>query len=148
MLVFAGGGDLGSEMCELARSLGIDERTHFLGVRSDVAQILHASDIFVHPSIDDPCPLAVLEATASGLPVVAYRTGGIPEIVNEGHTALLADVGDIDELRRHLRVLIHDPAMRLTFGSRARARTEEKFRPADAGARFAVTLAQFGRTND
>jgi glycosyltransferase involved in cell wall biosynthesis len=67
-------------------------------------------------------PLSVLEAQSCGTPVVAYPTAGIPEVVTDGETGLLAAAGDPDDLARRLTELLHDPGLRARLSERGRAR--------------------------
>jgi spore coat protein SA len=71
--------------------------------------------------------LSVLEAMASGLPVVASRLGGVPEIVVDGETGFLVGPGDIDELHDRLALLLADPVLAADMGRRARDRVLERF---------------------
>ncbi len=82
-LALAGDGDLYSDLIVLAKELGIEKEITFLGHISDVPSFLKALDGFVMPSLHEGFPLAVLEALAAELPVVASRVGGIPEILTE-----------------------------------------------------------------
>lgn len=139
-LLIAGGGPYRAAIEEAVATMGVRHRVHILGFRSDVSDILGASDIFAHPSFDDPCPLALLEAAAAGLPVVAYASGGAPEIVRDGLTGLLAPAGDAGQLGAHLRTLVTSPTARASMGEEARRRLTACFDPEDAGARFSELL--------
>ncbi len=81
--VIAGKGDLADELTGLARDLGIAERVHILGYREDVAELYGAADLFVHPSYREGLPVAVIEAMAAGLPVVASRIRGNVDLIDE-----------------------------------------------------------------
>ena len=98
------------------------DRIHVLGVRSDMPELLSACDIFALASDWEGHPIAVMEAMAAGLPVVATAVGGVPEIV--GDAGLLAPAGDAEALERSLRRLIFDAELRARLGraSRERAR--------------------------
>jgi len=91
----------------------------FVGRREDVPQILRAADLLIHTGIREGMPLGVIEAQASGLPVVAYRVAGVPEAVVERETALLADPLNTAELTRHVRRLLDHPDMRAAMSRRA-----------------------------
>lgn len=145
-LILVGEGEFREELEELVRRLGVTDRVMFLGARDDVPSLLTAFDIFVHPSYGDPCPLAVLEAQAAGLPTVAFDEGGIPEIVVDGETGLLAPNRDPDELAARLQRLISDPQLRDTMGRAAAIRARTTFDPSRAGETFASVVAQIGRT--
>lgn len=115
------------------------ERTWAQGVLEDARRdgILHRSgvepyaelaewDVFVLPSRMDPCPLAVLEAMASGLPVVASRVGGIPEEVGDDG-GLLVEAEDVDGLAAAVLRLAGEPALRASLGAAGRRRVERLF---------------------
>lgn len=125
-----------------ARASGITNQVHLLGQRSDIPRILDALDVFAHPSLQDPCPLAVLEAGAHGLAVVAWRDGGTETLVVDEETGLLVDPGDIAGLTRALDTIIGDPALQRTLGEKARARVATVYNPDVAGERFLELLQQ------
>ena len=79
--VIAGKGDLADELTGLARDLGIAERVHLLGYREDVAELYGAADLFVHPSYREGLPVAVIEAMAAGLPIVASKIRGNVDLI-------------------------------------------------------------------
>ena len=81
-----------------ARELGVDERVFFLGKIEAVAPLLSAADLFLIPSQSESFGLSALEALASGVPVVGSATGGLPEVVRDGETGALCEVGDIDAM--------------------------------------------------
>ena len=84
-----GGGRREAEMRRLAAELGLAGRVHFLGQRDDVPDLLSALDLFVLPSHSEGVSLALLEAMAAGLPVIATAVGGLPEVVTDGENGLL-----------------------------------------------------------
>jgi glycosyltransferase involved in cell wall biosynthesis len=120
-LLLAGDGPLRGEVEQAARALG--GRVELPGFVRDPAPLLAGADAFVLPSAAENCPLALLQAMASGLPVVASRVGGIPEVVTDGETGLLVSPGDPVPLAAALRSL-HDPALRTSLGKAARAHAE------------------------
>ena len=81
-----------------ARELGVDDRVFFLGKIEAVAPLLSAADLFLIPSQTESFGLSALEALASGVPVVGSATGGLPEVVRDGETGALCEVGDIDAM--------------------------------------------------
>jgi glycosyltransferase involved in cell wall biosynthesis len=119
-LVLAGDGPLRADVERAARATG---RVELLGFVADPAPLLAGADAFVLPSAAENCPLALLQAMATGLPVVASRVGGIPEVVTDGETGLLVSPGDPAPLAAALRSL-HDPALRTSLGKAARAHAE------------------------
>jgi glycosyltransferase involved in cell wall biosynthesis len=121
----AGEGRLrGALLAEHAR-LGLDDRVRFLGFREDVVDLLRAADLFVLSSYLEGLGTSVLDAMAAGLPVVATRVGGVPEIVRDGETGLLVPPRDPEALAAAMARLAEEPALRerLGAGGRALART-------------------------
>ncbi len=123
-LLLAGGGSLEKTAAERAARLGVGGRVHFLGVRADIAELLAAGDLFALAADWEGSPLAVIEAMASGLPVVATAVGGVPELVEPGATGLLAAPGDTVAFAESLQALAHDAPRRQEFASRARERAQ------------------------
>jgi len=110
---------------------------------AEVARWLHAGDLYVHPSRADTFPSGVLEALASGTPVVASRVGGIPEQVGE-ETGLLVEYGDAPALAAAIELLLADPDRRARMGAAAAADARERFsleRQLDAYLRLYGDLA-------
>ncbi|MCL6633403.1 MAG: glycosyltransferase family 4 protein [Alicyclobacillus herbarius] len=105
---------------KMAEDLGILERVHFLGYRSDVARVMQAADLFLFPSRYEPCGLVILEALASGLPVITARTAGGAELVTSECGFVLEDPDDVNALTRYLTYLVDNPEARLRFGREAR----------------------------
>lgn len=106
----------------LRGSLENRERVHLLGVRSDTPELLSACDIFALASDWEGHPIALIEAMAAGLPVVATAVGGVPEIV--GDAGLLVPPRDPDALERELRRLMSGPDLRARLGRAGRERAE------------------------
>jgi glycosyltransferase involved in cell wall biosynthesis len=107
----------------LRGSLEGRERVHLLGVRDDVPDLLAAGDIFALASHWEGFPLAIIEAMAAGLPVVATRVGGVPEIVEHGRTGLIVSPQNKRDLADALRTLTNDPNRRRDMGAAGRARS-------------------------
>lgn len=118
-LVLVGDGPLRAELEALADSLGIRDRVHVLGARNDVAQLLPALDIFALPSLTEGLSIALLEACAAGLAIVATTVGGNPEIVTDWHTGRLVPPDDGETMRTVLCELLDDPASRKRLGTAA-----------------------------
>jgi glycosyltransferase involved in cell wall biosynthesis len=98
------------------------------GPRRDIPEILAASDIVALPSrFGEGCPNALLEAMAAGKPVVAARSGGIPEVVKDGETGILHDPWNVDALRQALLTLAGDAPKRLQMGAAGRERALSEF---------------------
>ncbi len=98
------------------------ERVHLLGIRDDIPDLLAAADLFALASDWEGFPLAILEAMAAGLPIVATRVGCVPEMVEHGRTSLLVSPRDEHALAHALRTLTEDPDRRRDMGAAARAR--------------------------
>ena len=112
--VIIGDGPLRAEWTKLAGTLGVADRVRWAGFRGDVDALLAGCDLFVHPSLDDAFPTVLLEAMAAGLPIVASRVGGIPEIVNPGVTGELVPPNDPAALAAAINALLgNDDTMRL-----------------------------------
>jgi glycosyltransferase involved in cell wall biosynthesis len=99
------------------------ERVHLLGVRGDIPEILAAADIFALASDWEGLPLAIIEAMAAGLPVVATSVGCVPEIIEHGRTGLLVARGDQAALVAALKELAENHSLRRDMGAAARIRS-------------------------
>jgi glycosyltransferase involved in cell wall biosynthesis len=114
-LVLAGAGALEAELREQAQVLR--DGVVFLGYCEEVRSVLEALDLYVQPSITEALGLAVLEASAMGLPVVASDVGGLPEVVRTGETGLLVPPADPEPLAKTMSDLLADPERRREFGA-------------------------------
>lgn len=141
--VLGRGGEEASLRAEIGR-LGLTDAVRLQGFRSDVDSFLRGADVFVSSSLSEQMPLSIMEAMARGLPVVASRVGGVPEIVDDGVTGLLFDSGDEIAACEHLAGLWHDPARRFALGARARNVAETRF-GATAMAEAYLKLYEGGR---
>ncbi len=120
--VVAGDGELRAELEELARPLG--DRFELLGARDDVPDLLTSFEVFAYPSRFEGLCLAVIEAQAAGVPVVATPVGGIPENVVDGETGLLVPPRDPAALAAAINRLLNDPD---GFAARAQSRVFERY---------------------
>jgi starch synthase (maltosyl-transferring) len=123
----AGSGPEQESLIKMARQLNVDSRTHFLGWRDDVCNLLKAADLFVMPSRWEGMPNAVLEAMAAGLPVIATRAEGSAELVRDGQTGKLVAIDDPDELAAAMVSLGNDPAMRRRYGQNGQEVARREF---------------------
>jgi glycosyltransferase involved in cell wall biosynthesis len=96
--------------------LHLDESVILTGFRDDAQRVMSAFDVFALPSVHEGLSIALVEALALGKPVVAYRAGGIPEVVNHGEHGFLVDPGDVEGLASGITALLQDPALRARFG--------------------------------
>ena len=104
----------------LAEELEVADRVHFLDFRRDVADLMRASDFFVLPSRRDSCPLVLLEAMASGLPILTATTVGISNLVAPSCGFVMDGPADTDTLRTALNVFVTDPNRSAEMGRAAR----------------------------
>ncbi|HYG82075.1 MAG TPA: N-acetyl-alpha-D-glucosaminyl L-malate synthase BshA [Pyrinomonadaceae bacterium] len=119
-LVMVGDGSERTNAEHRARCLGVYEHCSFVGKQPKIADYLSAADVLLLPSEQESFGLAALEAMACEVPVVASRVGGIPEVVTDGETGFLAEVGDVDEMSEHAARLAMDEELRREMGRRAR----------------------------
>lgn len=126
-LLLVGSGEQEAQLRALAQELSVGERVHFLGLRSDIPEILNACDLFALSSDWEGTPMAIMEAMASGLPIVSTAVGGVPELVQHSTTGLLTPKGDERALSEALRQLVSDPALRQAMGNAARHFAIEHF---------------------
>jgi glycosyltransferase involved in cell wall biosynthesis len=122
-LLVAGEGAERTALEAQVSALGLQGHVRFAG-RRDVRPLLAAADVFVFPSLYEAVGIALLEAMACARPVVASRTGGIPDVVEDGVSGMLTTPGDALGLARALAALERDPERRRTLGKAARARAE------------------------
>jgi glycosyltransferase involved in cell wall biosynthesis len=120
-LAIAGRGDLADALAARARDHGLASRIHLLGLRSDIAAILGAADIFVLPSLSEGMPLALLEAMFAGCPIVASDVGEVRVALAHGEAGVLVAPGDPAVLSAALDHLLRDPKQARDLGRRAAA---------------------------
>lgn len=111
VFILAGDGPEKDSLEAQARKLGLERRVRFLGQRQDVPQLLACCDLFVLPSLFEGLPLSVLEAMASGKPVIATQIGGTSEAVIHGKTGLLVPPRNSTALADAIRSMLANPAM-------------------------------------
>jgi len=134
-LDLVGSGPLEAALREQVARLGLDGRVRFHGTRSEVevAELLDRADLFVLASVVaqngrmDGIPVALMEALAAGLPVVASHLSGIPELVRDGETGVLAEPGDAEDLARALCEVLGDPGAAIRRARAGRRLIEQEF---------------------
>ena len=104
----------------MAEALGVAPRVHFLGFRTDMPALMRAADFFVFPSRYEACSLVLLEALASGLPVITAASAGGAEIVTQDVGFVLPDSEDVEGLAASMTRLADDVELRLGMRSAAR----------------------------
>jgi glycosyltransferase involved in cell wall biosynthesis len=110
-----------------AAHLGVNDRVTFAGTRDDVEALLASSSCFVLSTTSEGLPISILEAMAAGLPVVASRVGGVPELVEDGVTGLTVPPRNPAALAEALRGLLADAGLRERLGAAGRLRAERAF---------------------
>ncbi len=125
--IFCGGGPLEGELINMANALGVGGHVHFLGIRNDVPDLLNCSYLSVLPSLAEPFGLAVLEAMAMTKAVVATNVDGIPEILQDGVTGLLAAPRDPNSLAVSIVSLLENEERARSMGIKGRKRIETYF---------------------
>jgi glycosyltransferase involved in cell wall biosynthesis len=126
LLIVGEGPDRPELEAEIDR-LGLDGRVRLAGERDDVPDLLARADVFVLASASEGMPISVLEAMAAGLPVVASRVGGVPEVVADGETGLLVPPGSSQDLAAALGRLLADFKLRQRLGDAGRIHVRERF---------------------
>ena len=148
-VAIAGDGPLRDALVGRAAALGVGDRVHLLGHRTDVEKVYAAGDVFVLSSESEGLSNTILEAMASGLPVVATRVGGADEMVQDGVTGRLVPPASPYELAAALKSVIGDGPGRLAMGTAGRARVEAEFSLRSMVRRYEtmyVELAGAGRS--
>ena len=123
----AGEGPSRWQLDKQVRANGMDRIVHLLGHRSDVPALLAAADIFALPSHREGLPLALLEAMASGLPVIATDVGGCCEVIENGRNGILISPGSPEQMARAIKRLALDEGLRRALGDAARQTIEQRF---------------------
>jgi L-malate glycosyltransferase len=126
-LVMVGDGPDRGIAQEEARTLGVADRVQFLGRIDNVAPLLAGADLFLLPSSTESFGLSALEALACGVPVVASNTGGIPEVIHEGVTGALREVGDVDAMAAAAIGILGDEARWARMSVAAAADARQRF---------------------
>jgi len=127
-LVMVGDGSERINVEHRARCLGIADKCSFVGKQPKIVDYLSASDVLLLPSEQESFGLAALEAMACELPVIASRVGGIPEVVDDGETGFLSEVGDVDKMANDAAKLLSNPTLRTEMGKRARESAISRYR--------------------
>jgi len=127
-LVMVGDGSERTNCIHRARCLGVSEHCLFVGKQPNIVDYLSASDVLLLPSEQESFGLAALEAMACEVPVIASRVGGIPEVVTDGETGYLSEVGDVTKMGEDAARLLADPNACREMGKRARESAISRYR--------------------
>jgi glycosyltransferase involved in cell wall biosynthesis len=143
-LLICGEGSWGDGHPEILKSrvtdLGLDDYVEFAGQRNDLESILAASDVFCLPTVNEAFGLVFPEAMAAGLPVVALRSGGVPEIVLDGECGLLSEVGDVTALSDNMTTLLLDPGKRQQMQEAGRRRAYQEYDASGVSRKWLAAL--------
>lgn len=126
-LLIAGDGPEREQVARRVGSGALAGRVELVGPVADPAPLFARADLFVLSSAAENCPLAILQAMSSGLPVVSTAVGGIPEVVRHGVDGLLCAPDDVDALAGALRLVTEDSTLRARLGASARGRVEDAY---------------------
>jgi len=129
-------------LLRLIESLGLDSHVHLLGAKTNAEVVPHYQEasVFVMPSLLEALGVAAMEAMACGVPVVASRVGGVPELVEDGGTGFLVEVGDHQEFAAKIALLLENTELRTKMGREARSKIIESFNINEQVRRLAQTL--------
>lgn len=126
-LVIVGSGSLRSDLEQYAEKLNLKDKISFLGFRQDILEIVNKFSIFILSSLTEGVSVSLLEAMASGVPIVATNVGGNPEVVIDGVTGMLVPCRDPDKLAEAVIKLLKNETLRKKMGEAGRKRVEELF---------------------
>ena len=126
-LIMVGDGPELSAVRYRAEQLGVIENTVFVGKQANIADYMGIADVFLLPSELESFGLAALEAQACEAPVVATRIGGIPEVINDGESGFLSDVGDVEKMTADTLHLLRDEDLRRAFGEKGRELAVQRY---------------------
>jgi glycosyltransferase involved in cell wall biosynthesis len=145
-LTLVGDGPRSDALEARVRDRGLSDRVTFAGRvgQDEIGAFYKAADVFCLPSFAEGVPVVLMEAMASGLPVVSTAVNGIPELVEDGVSGLLVVPGRSDLLAAALRKLADDPALRAELGEAGRARVAESFEVDACAAQLAEHFAALG----
>ncbi len=143
-LAFAGDGPDAAALRSLATELGVADHALFLGHQRSVGTVYRASDMLVMPSRSEAMPNALLEAMTVGLPVVATRVGGVPEVADDGSMAWIVDPESPERLAAAVVACVGDEAERARRVELARQRARDRHDPARRAERYLALYAALG----
>lgn len=126
-LRIVGEGPMQYEMMSLVEELDIEHQVRFMGVRGDIGTMIACADIMLLPSKEESFGLAALEAMACGVPVIASRVGGLPEVIDDGRSGYLFTMGDTEEAAEKAIGLLKDRELYLSVRQEALYDAQEKF---------------------
>jgi glycosyltransferase involved in cell wall biosynthesis len=126
-VLFFGKGALEQELRQAASQAGVADRVHFAGFRSDLSRILPCLDLLVHPALAEGLGVSLLQAASAGVPIVAFRAGGVPEVVRHGVNGLLVEPEDVDGLATAVETMLGDRVRARAMGLAGRSLVQREF---------------------
>ncbi|OYD09689.1 N-acetyl-alpha-D-glucosaminyl L-malate synthase BshA [Paludifilum halophilum] len=126
-LILVGEGPEWSKAAQWAREKGLESRVTFMGKQDEVARLLSLADLLLLPSEKESFGLVALEAMACGVPTVGSNAGGLPEVVTDGETGYLSEIGDVEEMARNAVRLLSDEERYRQFTESGLKRARERF---------------------
>ena len=126
-LIIVGDGPMYQTLCDKITELGLSEYVWMPGDREDIPHLLRMMDIFVLPSLGEGISNTLLEAMATGLPLIATRVGGNPELIEEGINGCLVPVGDAAALANHLKKILAEPQTLASYGENSLHKVRQSF---------------------
>jgi glycosyltransferase involved in cell wall biosynthesis len=146
--VLVGEGPMRGRLKDEIDKLGLDDCVHLAGLQNDMPKVYASLDLVVSTSYSEAMPLAMIEAMASGLPVIATNVGGVVDIVEVGHTGLLNSINDVKGIANNIVTLMLDDSTRAEMGRAARKRAEEKFELSDSASQTSELLSSLTQTGN
>ncbi len=143
--IVVGEGPMSAELSGFIERSGLGGNVHLAGLQEDMPGVYAQLDIVVSSSHAEAMPLALMEAMACGLPVIATRVGGVPDLVQHGVNGWLVSDGDHEGIGHRVRALVDDPALRATMGGCGRERAVERLSLADSVHSMARLLARLAQ---
>lgn len=140
--VFVGDGPLAPQIKQSISTMRLEGRVHLAGLRRDIANVLNDVDVLVSSSHSEAMPLAVMEAMASGVPVVATRVGGLPDMIDQGESGWLVAPNDFDDIAARLCHILSTPGELERMSQAARSRAVDKMALADSVEGVAALLTR------
>lgn len=145
-LLIVGDGPLRGHLEDEVRRRGLEAVVRFAGYQAESYDFINMMDVFVLPSLHEGIPMVLLEALALQRPVVATRVGGVPEVIQDGRTALLAEPSNASSLARLIQQLAEDPTLAARIGKAGRTRVETEFTARTMAGNTAELYEQVLRT--
>lgn len=140
--VFVGDGPLAPTLRESITRLKLEDRVHLAGLRRDVPAVLNDLDVLVSSSHSEAMPLAVMEAMASGLPIVATRVGGVPDLIEHGDSGWLVMPNDFEDIATRLQQMLGTPGELARMSTAARQRAVDTMSLSDTVEKMAALMSR------